>query len=563
MYQGGNQQFASPTEALTHISEQAWSDYTKADYTIEQWHSACLIHIHDGEPTSKSQCKLPVKTPNGALNRNGVHAAAAALAGARGGLKGVSADQKQKAANALKRYYAQLDEEPPESLSHYGVKGMRWGYRKQDDTSVQDIQGNPLRGALRTKGTLEKHTGRAGFTPRTEVRVALLGPGAAFDPKVRSEFKEADRLVKVGKAEAKRNTEQKQRLLEPGTPAFQQRVERITRTDRPQALSPQRDQSGRVGAQAPRIHQEKHGLSREQKMLVAFGAVSVAAAGYYAYNRYQGGKMPGLDLKKIRQEEQALANLKLPAHWDVRGLKDGPISKQNMGDLAGGEFNARIHDARNLVINTSRGYADILPKNGFDNPFAAEQHASVTRVLEEMRNKYPAIRNMNIEVIPMSKVPGVGTSAHMAVMSMRAGEARVVYNDIMDAPDAAMIRANRKFLPGLGSKDYVAYHEMGHLLAAAHGDIPPAFDLLKGNASPSLWRTWEKADPLLHKRMFAKHGFTFKELSKLSQYAATEPAEAMAELAGHVFQPDMRKRLTPDQLRRAEAMFNEMGGLTG
>lgn len=118
MYQGGNQQFASPEEALAHISEQAWSDYTKADYTIEQWHAACLIHVHDGEPTSKGKCKLPVKTPNGALNRNGVHAAAAALAGARGGLKGVSADQKQKATNALKRYYAQLDEEPPESLSH-------------------------------------------------------------------------------------------------------------------------------------------------------------------------------------------------------------------------------------------------------------------------------------------------------------------------------------------------------------------------------------------------------------------------------------------------------------
>jgi len=40
MYQGGNQVFASPEEALAHISEQAWSDYTKADYTLEQWHAA-------------------------------------------------------------------------------------------------------------------------------------------------------------------------------------------------------------------------------------------------------------------------------------------------------------------------------------------------------------------------------------------------------------------------------------------------------------------------------------------------------------------------------------------
>src|SRR4051794_16544098 len=141
MILGQTQKFASPEEVLTHISEAPWSNYTKADYTLEQWHAACVIHIHDGAPTSKSECKLPVKTPDGALNRNGVHAAAAALAGARGGLKGVSDDQKKSATTALKRYYSQLDEDPPDSLSqsvdlvHYGIKGMRWGVRKQDDSS--------------------------------------------------------------------------------------------------------------------------------------------------------------------------------------------------------------------------------------------------------------------------------------------------------------------------------------------------------------------------------------------------------------------------------------------
>jgi hypothetical protein len=278
--------------------------------------------------------------------------------------------------------------------------------------------------------------------------------------------------------------------------------------------------------------------------------------------------MPGLDLKKIKQEEQtinsALGKHKIPGHWDVRGLKDGPLSTQRLGDLAGREVNAQLHDAENLVINTTRGYADILPKDGFSNPFAAKQHASVTRVLEEMREKYPSIRNMNVEVVPMSKVPGLEDStAHMSVMSMRAGEARIMYNDLMDEPTRATIRANSRFLPGLGMKDYVAYHEMGHLLAAAHGDLPPSFEFLSDNPSISNWRTWQRVEPLLHRRTFAKHGFTFKELSRLSQYAATQPAEAMAELFGHYSQPDMRSRLTPDQLSRAEAMFNEMGGLTG
>jgi hypothetical protein len=129
------------TNTIVHLSEKPWSDYTKADYSIEQWHAACLIHQHDGPPTSKEQCKIPVKTPSGAVNRNGVHAAAAALAGARGGVH-ASAVEKSSAARALVRYYNQMDEKPPPSLlshankaintfiEHFGSKGMKWGVRK-------------------------------------------------------------------------------------------------------------------------------------------------------------------------------------------------------------------------------------------------------------------------------------------------------------------------------------------------------------------------------------------------------------------------------------------------
>lgn len=125
---------------LNHISEKPWSDYTSADYSVEQWHKACLIHQHQGTPTSKGQCKIPVRTPNGALNRNGVHAAAAALAGARGGVN-ASSEEKAKALSSLRRLYGELGEKPPSSvaqsdlvgdfLQHVGVKGMKWGVRKR------------------------------------------------------------------------------------------------------------------------------------------------------------------------------------------------------------------------------------------------------------------------------------------------------------------------------------------------------------------------------------------------------------------------------------------------
>lgn len=136
---------------LMHISERPWSNYSPADYTLQEWHSACLIHQHDGAPTTKTDCKLPVKTPTGTLNRNGVHAAAAALAGARGGVH-ASPEEKASAARALIRYYGQLSEDPPpsilnlahstmpsNSLDHHGVKGMHWGQRKARRQALREM----------------------------------------------------------------------------------------------------------------------------------------------------------------------------------------------------------------------------------------------------------------------------------------------------------------------------------------------------------------------------------------------------------------------------------------
>ena len=88
--------------------------------TLEQWARACLIKPE--RPTSKAMCKLPVREPDGTLNRNGIHAAAGALAGARGGVN-APPEQKRAAARKILGYYRELKEDAPESL--YRVAGEK------------------------------------------------------------------------------------------------------------------------------------------------------------------------------------------------------------------------------------------------------------------------------------------------------------------------------------------------------------------------------------------------------------------------------------------------------
>ncbi len=102
--------------AVKAVSNTPWSQFSEADYSIEQWRKACLIDTGQGDVTAKSRYKLPVREPSGSVNRNGVHAAAGALAGSRGGL---SASPEQKKAAAIKLvalYRSALGENPPDTL---------------------------------------------------------------------------------------------------------------------------------------------------------------------------------------------------------------------------------------------------------------------------------------------------------------------------------------------------------------------------------------------------------------------------------------------------------------
>lgn len=101
------------------VSNRAWSEIKESDYpTAAALCAACLINLNEGPSSrwSKSLCKLPIREPGGAINRNAVHAAAAALAGSRGGVQAPAAAKAAAARRLVSIYSRDLREDPPEAL---------------------------------------------------------------------------------------------------------------------------------------------------------------------------------------------------------------------------------------------------------------------------------------------------------------------------------------------------------------------------------------------------------------------------------------------------------------
>lgn len=97
-----------------NVSSKPWGAITASDYTDAQWSRACLIH-RPGPGTAKENDSLPVYEPDGTLNRNGVFAAAARLAGAGGGVKATPAE-KRDAAKRLLSLYREIGAKAPDSI---------------------------------------------------------------------------------------------------------------------------------------------------------------------------------------------------------------------------------------------------------------------------------------------------------------------------------------------------------------------------------------------------------------------------------------------------------------
>jgi len=118
---------SKPSEAVLALQRVGYEPITVAGVTRKPWHAeparftdeeyvaSCLVD-RGGDAEAKVRCSLAVLEPDGTLNANALDPAAAVLSGARGGLRGVSAADKAKAARKLIRMYRQADKTPPDAL---------------------------------------------------------------------------------------------------------------------------------------------------------------------------------------------------------------------------------------------------------------------------------------------------------------------------------------------------------------------------------------------------------------------------------------------------------------
>jgi hypothetical protein len=113
-----NGTWMSASSTTTFVSDKPWSGFSQSDYTPAQWKAACCLH-RSQEVEPKSNHGLPIKEPGGALNRNGVHAAASRFGQTQG-----PAEAKAAAKACIRGAYRQIGEEPPDSL------------KSSDDTDV-------------------------------------------------------------------------------------------------------------------------------------------------------------------------------------------------------------------------------------------------------------------------------------------------------------------------------------------------------------------------------------------------------------------------------------------
>lgn len=216
-----------------------------------------------------------------------------------------------------------------------------------------------------------------------------------------------------------------------------------------------------------------------------------------------------------------------------------------------------------LRVEVRDGVVDVRPIDGFRSKRAERFHDEVLQGIEEMRKEYPALRDMKIEITPMSHQPGgrwmLWSGIPAAAAHLKEGEARLFYNDRMRGNPDKLSSEAKKMQPGLQEPGFLGRHEAGHILAMAGGQMPSGWGPTHSGDYRQVEAQTEQINQL-HRDLFKKHGLSFGEMSALSPYAATEPAEAMAELAAYYHTPKLRSQMSPAMQTKAKALLDDVGG---
>jgi hypothetical protein len=101
------------------VTNSAW-DGSASRFSDQQYARSAVLDRADcsssmKEAPAKTRYALPIREPGGTINSNALGSAAAAIAGARGGVKACPA-AISAAARRLLRAYSEANIDPPESL---------------------------------------------------------------------------------------------------------------------------------------------------------------------------------------------------------------------------------------------------------------------------------------------------------------------------------------------------------------------------------------------------------------------------------------------------------------
>lgn len=266
------------------------------------------------------------------------------------------------------------------------------------------------------------------------------------------------------------------------------------------------------------------------------------------------------------------------AHFGIKGMRWGVrkergkafVEAQTFGEpyshASGLGHGSKVYDLKNpdkLRVKEQNGIIDVRPKDGFRSKKAESLHNEMVQGVEEMRKEYPALRDMKIEITPLSHQSGarvmIWSGVPAAAAHLKSGEARVYYNDRMRGSWDKLPAEAKRMQPGIQHPGFLGRHEMGHVLAMAGGQMPAHWDITHKGSYKDLAAEGERVNQR-HRALFKKHGLSFEELSKLSPYAATEPAEALAELVGYYHTPALRNQMSPTTQAKAKALLDDIGG---